>query len=97
MVMDTEKMPEDAGIPNETQNPKERKETVEYRPGEPGSDCVSCTHFVEPESCEKVVGLIYRSGTCNMWEPDTEVEGVNTELEGMGQDEMEAFLFGGEQ
>lgn len=82
------------GLPNDTQFPKERKDIVEYRPGEPGQDCVSCVHFNEPESCEKVTGMIYRSGTCNLWEADTQVEGADMELEGMGQEDLDNLLFG---
>ena len=78
-------------IPNETVLPKERKEMVEYRPGEPGNDCISCLSFEEPESCNKVQGMIYRSGTCNSWQPETNSDPM---LEGLDQDGIEDMLFG---
>jgi len=81
-------------IENDTKYPKERKEIVEYRPGEPGMDCVSCTHYQDPEACAKVVGQIYRSGTCNLFE----TEGANDpeKLSGLEQEDLEKYLFGGE-
>lgn len=83
------------GIPNDTQFPKERKEVVEYRPGAPGQDCVSCQFFEEPESCAKVTGLIYRSGVCNLWEPETGKEDSDPDLVGIDQEGLDNFLFGG--
>lgn len=90
---------EKTGLQDETIYPKERKETVEYRPGEPGQDCISCAHFEEPEGCSKVVGLIYRSGTCNLWEANLDTVDPaesNNELEGLDAEGLDAFLFGGE-
>lgn len=80
-------------LENETQFPKERKDIVEYRTGEPGQDCVSCEWFKEPESCEKVLGQIYRSGTCNLFEAQG-ADGLDAEgLEGLDAEAVEDFLF----
>lgn len=86
------------GIPNDTQYPKDRKETVEYRPGEPGQDCISCRFFEEPEGCSKVVGQIYRSGTCNLWEADVDAAPQgDPDLVGLPAESLEDFMFGGPQ
>lgn len=83
---------EEKTIPNETQFPKERKEVVEYRPGQPGEDCISCKWFKDVESCEKVAGQIYRSGTCNLWE--TDAASADPAMEGYDQESVEDLLFG---
>lgn len=79
---------------NETESvtPEEKpdlqsKQTVDYRPGLEGEDCLACANFLEPDRCSKVKGEVSPSGTCDLWTmPDELGEG--------NMDSIENILFG---
>lgn len=51
---------------------------VNYRPAEAGKACANCTFFIEPSSCQKVAGKIDPGGVCDLWEPATGMQIMNS-------------------
>jgi len=67
-----------------------RKGEVNYRPGIEGEDCLGCENFKEPDRCDLVRGEISPTGTCDLWESPSSVDG----LEFGDSESIEDILFG---
>ncbi len=55
---------------------KVQKTDVNYRNGADDNVCANCEHFVQPNECMQVDGLVHGSAICDLFSPITQQSGA---------------------
>lgn len=69
------------------------KKQVNYRKGDDTMACSGCTHFLAPDKCDSVSGIIAPNAVCDLFEAKEEKD--EGEAPG-GMDQLMSELFGPE-